>query len=276
MRVRLHILTAFLATLATTGAAQAASSASASVSNFNVSYTGSFEWVDSGITLGSGWAQDQTPVSLDMPYPAYPLSPAFADIYASERFATQSSSTTGRASSAAISSTANSLTVSVTTPDTGGVANASASWLGQFVLGKKSSVTFSWDTSVAGANTGGDFYRYLNSYGVSNAFASTSLLGGTLTQNTFMSGSSDYYYNLEPELGFIFSDSGSKKSLTVTNLSSTTGSRALNFNMSVQVSTTDYGNTPAVPEPEVWALGLAGLGMLGTLKRRRLAAVATR
>lgn len=174
-----------------------------------------------------------------------------------------SSDAVGTYAAAHAEASSTSLVAEATTGVNGGRASASATLTKYFSLAAHSSVTITWSASVVGSNTSNgaltDYY-YTDDLMDGSASASLGLLT-SLTEARF----GGYYHYDSDDLSFSFEESVSGKKLTVQ-----TGADARYFPLTVGVSayTEDYANP--VPEPETWALALAGLGLAGAVARRRL------
>lgn len=144
----------------------------------------------------------------------------------------------------------NSLTVS--TPTTGGFAQAEQDFILSFLLGAHTTVTFSWDTALSGSNAGA-------SAGVFSAL-------GTLNLGD---QSASYPFSLDfagtAGSGSGFSGTPIHRSISFTNNSDTT--ILSSYHSNIKISTRDVAT--AVPEPEVAWMALAGLALVGAQIRRR-------
>lgn len=143
---------------------------------------------------------------------------------------------------------------SVSTPAQGGFAQAEQDYLLSFLLGAHATVTVSWDIALSGSNAG-------HSAGLFSAMGTVNL------------GDQTHLYPFS--LAFdgtdgsasAFSGSPDHRSLTFTNTSDAT--ILTSYHSDARISTRDV--VPAVPEPEVAWLALAGLALVGAQVRRRKA-----
>lgn len=256
--------------------AHAASTVSASLTDFAVSATGGFNWLhaptaaspfETFLTADSadqiGWFDDGTFLYAD--FSPHQHADARPDAFVSAEV-----HTTGNVTTAQASSTATALYAVVTTPDAGGHAGASARWSDNFVLAAGASVTFSWTQSVAAFNPGGDLLpqRYLDGPNDTTDVGLTliEVFAGNQSLTTARNG---YAALGDADIGFSFSDLGQARSLTVTNWRTTayTGS----FTAYVSAESSDLRSAV----PEVHTLPLAGVGaaLVLLLRRRRMAAL---
>ncbi len=251
----------------------ASSQVSASISNFKVTVdAGSFNWVLAG--GGTQLSVGSSDYTLDVPtWPTFSVSAAWVSSgSAGTPLATLEADTANTVmpvvSYAKAASTGSSLSAFASTPDSGGDASAFASWQGQFTLGKDAKVTFTWVEDLTGANTGGDLYPQYMAGRVSQGLALTDVKISNALQNlrsnTTLTGLSDYNLSTGEDAGFVFSSEGNMRKLVVSNFKS---DAVFNFSATARVNTVDYAN--AVPEPETYALVLAGLGTLAAVGRRR-------
>lgn len=254
--------------------AHAASTVSASLTDFAVNATGSFVWLhaptatspfETFLTADSadqiGWFDDGTFL-----YPDF--SPHQRADAHPDAFATASIQTTGTVSTAQASSTATALHAVVTTNADGGHAGASARWSDSFVLGAGASVTFSWTQSLAGFNPGGDVLpqRYLDGPNDTPDVGLTliEVFAGNQNLTTAHNGFSGIG---DDDIGYAFSDLGQARSLTLTNWRATsyTGS----FTAYVSAEASDLPS--AVPEANPLSLAGMGLALVLLLRRQRAA-----
>lgn len=261
------------ACLAASAPVWASSQVSASISNFTATVdAGSFNWVLAGggtqLSVGS---EDYT---LNVPtWPSFYVSAAWVNSgSAGTPLATLEADTANTVmpvvSYAKAASTGNSLSAFASTPDRGGDAGATASWQGQFMLGKNAKVTFSWVEDLSGVNTGGDLYPQYMGGRVSNGLAQTDVTVSSILQNlhskTTLYGVSGYDLATGEDVGFVFSSEGNMRKLVVTSLKS---DAVFALTAMARVNTVDYAN--AVPEPEAYVLLAAGLGVMAVMSRRR-------
>lgn len=242
-----HIAAA-LASLALATAAQATSTVTSSLTDFNITVDqGGFGW-----TREVGQYYNMYAVSSDKPF--YEVSPIDQAGGYGKMFTSASASTTLTNAIASAAVSANSLSAIVTTPAAGGSAYATAQWNGFFDLGENSKVTFSWKESQSGTNSGalgsfgysivgfGDSYQAVSHY-YSDPSANWSTVDQGVTYSFWTVGNTHY-----------------------ASLSSTDAISSLNFHARVEVATNDIA---AVPEPESMALAFSGLAVAGFLARRR-------
>lgn len=250
----------------------ASSQVSASISDFKVTVdAGSFNWVlNGGSTQLSVGSNDYALISPT--WPTFDVSAAWVNSgSAGTPLATLEADTANTVmpvvSYAKASSSGTSLGAYASTPDSGGDAGATATWQGQFVMGKNAKVTFTWVENLTGLNNGGDLLpQYLGGQ-VSQGLTLTDVKIGNVSQNlrsnTTLTGLSDYTLSTGEDAGFVFSSEGNLRKLVVTSLKA---DNVFNFSAMARVHTVDYAN--AVPEPETYALVVAGMGMLAWMRRR--------
>lgn len=156
-----------------------------------------------------------------------------------------------------------SLFASVSTNEKGGQAFASAGVIHTFWLAPHSSITATWDTSVKGSNAGDTFALSYLDTGSGAAGATTFEDYGMMKHYTQGLGTP-----VDGSGAFQFEQHDNSRTLT----SSTQDTGRLVFlYVNVFASTYDYaGNSLPVPEPETWAMALVGLALMGIQARRRL------
>lgn len=248
------VLASALATFLATGA-QASSSVVVNLTHLDATATGAFAWLDLGHSF-TALAQDQTGWATDS-------TPTWSGWTADYSYGAAATVTTSAGTTASAGATANGYSFMVSTPTTGGTAVSSLDLWGNFSLAAHSSVTISWDRSALGTNMG--------------AAANTMVFTNSMVLN--MSGLiNDEWHGLTPlyaaqsiQNPSAFSFSGNDhQSFTFTNSSDDV--QINSFRTSVQVYTLDaVPTTTSVPEPEGYALALAGLATVGfvTIRRRR-------
>lgn len=158
-----------------------------------------------------------------------------------------------------------SMVATVSTGTDGGYASAAAAWVQSFMLEANSSITATWNVSIVGNNVADTFALSTgdHAHGIAGAFTSAP---ANLDSRTWMF--SDDYSALE---GFSF-----VKDETARTLTFRTGNVASWVFMRVEAiaSTTDFVGqslpvpVPDVPEPETWAMALIGLVLMGVRSRR--------
>lgn len=114
-----------------------------------------------------------------------------------------------------------------------------------------------------------------------NASASTALqvsgigASGSGSQSSYDNSSSSasytYTYSYDPQTGYTYTylPQNSSKSVTLAGAFVNTSTGDLNGNLYLQVSASGGTNVAAVPEPESYAMFLAGLGIVAAVARRR-------
>ena len=234
--------------------AQATSSMVVSVNNFGASSTGGFSWLtqlsDASITLQDqqGWVSASEPNWL----------PAVSG----SGYNTLSLTSANGAFGSVEFNPNNSYSIKLTTPATGAIGRVDLSIFNTFSLAAHSSVTFSWDRTATGTNSGSSAAGAGFSY--SNALVLLSS-GNAIGYQV----DAEPVYNIQPIAipgSFSIMDYTRHQSMTYTNDSANAITGA--FQGSVVVYSQDAVAT-AVPEPEGYALALAGLLTVGFLSRKR-------
>lgn len=242
-----HIAAA-IATLVLATAAQATSTVSSSLTEFNLTVDqGTFGW-----TREVGQNYSMYAVSSDKPF--YVASPFDQAGGWGKMFDTAAASTTLTNTVASAAVGRDSLTALVTTPAAGGSAYATAQWNGMFDLGENAKVTFSWKESQSGTNSGA-----LGSFG----YAIIGFTDSYQAVNHYYSDASANWSTVDHGITYSFWTAGDTH---FASLSSTDAISSLNFHARVEVATNDIA---AVPEPESLALAFSGLAVAGFLARRR-------
>ncbi len=143
---------------------------------------------------------------------------------------------------------------SVSTPAQGGFALAEQDYTLSFLLGAHATVTVSWDIALSGSNSGHSAGLF-SAMGTVNLGDQTKLFPFSLAfDGTDGSASA-------------FASSPDHRSISFTNNSDAT--ILTSYHSDARISTRD--EVPAVPEPEVAWLALAGLALAGAQVRRRKA-----
>ena len=160
------------------------------------------------------------------------------------------------------SATETSLLAEVSTGAWGGIASAQASLYAEVTLGAYSSIVITWSASTTGYNDGSktsltptydfQFYDYLQG-----------------SAQVDVGQQSEMIYDAEGHDDIQGQASSFNQSSTHREFVLTTGAtpQTTFFNISAYAMTQDYANP--VPEPEAWALTLAGLGLAGANAHRR-------
>lgn len=164
-----------------------------------------------------------------------------------------------------------SMIASASTGERGGFANAYAATHSVFSLAAHSSLTLTWDASVTGSSTGeqyalGSTTDSGHGY-VSVGFGYIPSIGLRLDTTT---GSGQSQWQNGEHIGFSFESVGTSRKLTV---ATTDEPFELNFSAIISASTIDYA--VPVPEPTTWAMALAGLALVGAGTRRRVSHLST-
>lgn len=256
-----------LLTLALSGTAHAAGSLSATLSNLTIATTGT-------VTLQEGATSAKTLQIYAIPESGYIGNGSFDSLVQVEDlldisdglFApTQANASHASGVAGSVSILADGLTASVSTAGPGGISVASANLTGTFSLAAHSSLTITWSLDVQGqgqsngVNTQEIAEEYIIGAGV--------LLSGTDPSNEiFLQGP-------------IFPNFAFGQTLANNQLTIQTGDTGMDVNFSayIDLQLVDPGNSPlhfgwapAVPEPETWAMVLAGLALVvaGHLRER--------
>lgn len=277
-----RLLIAALLALSLAGTAQATSSVTATLSNFQLSTTGTvrpyalgyynnatyeFEW---GTMQAYGRAETGVPLvlapgALTWRYEQYENNQAIIDATQGETPASWASAPSSSLSSGATHAQAHvnqdlSLVASVSTGAGGGYAYAAAGFTQSFWLEANSSITVTWDTYLTGSNSGEDYFlSYLNS--ATSAAGATTFQGPAMEHHTIADGTP-----ASPLGDFSFEKGDTTRTLTFT----TTDTGSL-VSLRVEAFVATYDHVVAVPEPETWAMALIGLALLGANARRRVA-----
>lgn len=158
-----------------------------------------------------------------------------------------------------------SMIASASTGERGGFANAYAATHTVFSLAAHSSLTLTWDASVTGSSTGEQYALGSTDSGqgyVSVGFGYIPAIGPRIDATT---GSGQSQWLNGEHIGFSFESVGTSRKLTV---ATTDAPLEFSFSASVSASTIDYA--VPVPEPTTWAMALAGLTLVGVGARRRV------
>lgn len=176
-------------------------------------------------------------------------------------FAPVHSSASGNSGSAfaSVSDEDMSMIAYATTGAGGGHAYAFANAYSYFSLGANSSITLTWDASIVGNGSGDTYFLGYGDYGQGNVTVTL----GSMSSTTQAYGNG--YWTYADDIAYSFEEVGTSKKLKIQ-----TGSvaRDIGFSASVFAQTVDYANP--VPEPETWAMALAGLALAGVAARRRM------
>lgn len=170
-------------------------------------------------------------------------------------FSTMSLASSGTVSSALASATANSLSITLSTPAAGGSAYAYASWETHFNMAANSAVVFSWLTSNTGSvSNGASAYTDV-------ALGASASLAQVIGEGYESSG--NFGYQIDGVSYTYWTDNGRQFAAITTGADAASN---VGFFARVQGHTVDVS---AVPEPESVALAISGLAVAGTLARRR-------
>lgn len=279
-----HLRIAALLALSLAGTAHATSQVTATLSNFQVTTTGTvtpYAWAfvsghESGTMLASSETSSgvaQVDAGGVMRWVDRQEQSIFTIIDATKGEtpdswdqAPASSTTSGTATAHARVNNDLSIVATVSTGTDGGYASATASWVQSFILEANSSFTATWNVSIVGNNVADTFALSMgdHAHGIAGAFTNAP---ANLDSRTWVF--SDDYSALE---GISFAKDETARTLTLT-----TGNVASWIFMRVEAiaSTTDFVGqslpvpVPDVPEPETWAMALIGLALLGAHARRQ-------
>lgn len=156
-----------------------------------------------------------------------------------------------------------SMIASVSTGSSGGYAHAMAIASMSFWLEANSSLTATWDTHLTGSNAGENYaLSYLNS--ASSGAGADTFSGPAMAHYTLADGQP-----LSPMGDFSFEKGDTSRTLTI---QTTDTGRIVHLRVEAFAATFDHvlsSRPPAVPEPETWAMALLGLTVLGVNARRR-------
>lgn len=253
------------------GSAQAVSSVVATLSNFQLSTTGSVTQGSPEQTysttsvdgLGGGISGANDLSWEDWSYAVKDSATSNPGNF----FATVSSTVADESITAfaAVSHEDRSMIAWATTGERGGFANAQAQTYSVFSLAAHSSITLTWDASVTGSSSG-EQYALGSATDSGWGYASVGFghipsIGLRLDSTT---GSGQSHWQNDQHIDFSFNTVGTSRTLTV---ATTDTPFELNFTATVFASTSDYA-TP-VPEPTTWAMALAGLALAGGVGARR-------
>jgi len=233
--------------------AHATSSVEVAITNFTATATGAFAWIDQTNGMGTG-AQDQLGW-------ATTTTPVFGDWVYNVTYSGVSNATSANGSSSTLTETGQGFFASLFTSATGGRARADLDFSHQFSLAGNSSVTFSWNRSISGVNTGQSSANVTYDYSNEMVVNTSGLVGDEWTgfapvdanQSTLISSA------------FSLNDGLVQQSITFTNTSS--DARITNFRTSFEVYSD--GVVAAVPEPASMSVLLIGLVAIGYLLQRR-------
>jgi hypothetical protein len=279
MKHRLQILALLALSLA--GTAQATSSVTATLSNFQLSTTGTvhpyalgyynnatydFEW---GTMQAYGQAETGVPLvlasgELSWRSEQYEDNQTIIDATQGETPASWATAPASSLSSGATHAHAHvnqdlSLVASVSTGAGGGYAVATAGFTQSFWLAANSSITLTWDTHLTGSNSG-------ENYVLSHLNSATSAAGAKMLQDPAM----QHYTIAEGTPASPLGDFSFEKGDTTRTLTFTTTDTASHISFRVEAFVETYDHVSAVPEPETWAMALIGLAVVGANARRRL------
>lgn len=233
--------------------AHATSSVEVAITQFNVTSTGAFSWIDQTNGLGVG-AQDQLGW-------ANATTPVFGDWVYTVTYGGTATVTTAGGSSSTLTQTEQGFLATLFTSATGGRARADLDFSYQFSLAGNSSVTFEWDRVISGINTGQSSANATYDYTNEMVVNTSGLVGDEWTGFAPIDGNQS---TLIPSAFFI-QDGLVHQSITFTNNSANT--RISNFRASFEVYSD--GAVAAVPEPTSMSVLLLGLAAIGYLMQRR-------
>ncbi len=281
MKHRLHI-TALLA-LSLAGTAQAASTVTAILSNFQLTTTGTVTPYlqnyrgDSGQEMGTmsalasaeiGYSYLTNTGALNWSTDQVEHVPVILDATQGQSPANWVSGPTASVSSGAKTAYAHvnadlSMIAAVSTGEDGGHALAAAVATQSFWLAANSSITVTWDATLRGSNSGENYaLSYLNT---ATSAAGADAGGPAMQHYTIAHGDQK-----NAQGGFSFIKRDTSRTLTF----QTTDSASLVYLRLEALATTHDHVTlappPPVPEPETWAMALIGLALMGANARRRL------
>lgn len=247
-----------VASLSLTLAAHAASTLEVQTINFKVTTSGgAFYWKGSTGTIGA-LAQDQTGWA-DIGTPSFGAWSIDTAAIPSDTTATVTTAA-GATATGTFSPSMSSLKVS--TSDAGGFALAERNWTGYFIVAANTTVKFEWDATAYGINTGNAndpfYYAHENEMAVNASVT----VGNQL--RTFQHYASAPAQSAD---GFELGD-GTVEHFSITFKNTSSSWVQGSFQSNINAYTRDVV-APAVPEPESYALLLAGLGTAGALMRRR-------
>lgn len=264
----LKTLAAAVAGICLTVGAHATSSLEVKTINFTVTATGGpapigrplFFWTSSTGTIGA-IAQDQT----GWTSPGTPSFGALAtDTAIIPSDTTASVSTTAGASAIGTFSPLLSK-LQVSTSNKGGFAEADRNWTGTFGVAAHTTVTFEWDAYAYGINTGNSQGSF--AYANENEMAVNSWVKVGNQQRSFQ------FIASQPAQSADVLELGNNKATEHFSITFKNNGDSLvyaSFQSGIQAYTRDVV-APSVPEPESYALLLAGLGTVGVMMRRRRA-----
>jgi hypothetical protein len=253
-------LAALIATCLVAAGAHAASTLEVKTINFKVTSTGFFAWTGSNGTI-STVARDQ----IGWQSAGTPDFGAWSNDTATIPGDNAASVTTAAGASASGTFSPGISTLNVSTSADGGFAQASRDWTGTFVLAAHAQVTFEWDAYAYGVNSGNTSGRSFV-YDHDNEMAVNSSVKVGNQMRTFQYLATGAAQSADGfELG-----NGTTEHFSITFKNTSNTFAYSSFRSSIQAYTNDV-TAPAVPEPESYALVLAGLGTAALLMRRRRA-----
>ncbi|MBI5926121.1 MAG: PEP-CTERM sorting domain-containing protein [Aquabacterium sp.] len=228
--------------------------------NFKVTTTGGpFYWTSSTGMIGA-IAQDQTGWS----GVGTPSFGAWSTDTGTIPADTTASVTTAGGASATGTFSPSLSSLQVSTSAAGGFAQADRNWTGNFIVAANTTVKFEWDAYAYGVNAGNSKGPFAYAHENEMAVNSTVKVGNQ--QRTFQ------YYASAPAQsadGFEMGNATLEHhSISFKNTSNTWAYGSFQSNISAY---THDVVAPSVPEPESYALLLAGLGTIGMVLRRRRA-----
>lgn len=272
MKHRLHI--AAMLALSLAGTAQATSSVTATLSNFQLSTTGTvrpYELLyynnatydfERGTMQAYGRTETGVPLvlssgALSWRYEQYENNQTILNATQGETPSSWASAPASSLSSGATHAQAHvnqdlSLVASVSTGAGGGYARATAGFTQSFWLDANSSITLTWDTYLTGSNSGENYaLSYLNS--------ATSAAGAEMSQGPAMR----HHTIAEGTPASPLGDFSFEKGDTTGTLTFTTTDTGSLVSLRVEAFVATYDRVLAVPEPETWAMALIGLALVG-------------
>jgi len=251
-------LVAGLAAACLCAGAHATSTLEVQTINFKVTATGgSFFWTGSNGTIGT-LAQDQTGWSA----PGTPTFGAWVIDNATIPSDNQAAVVTAGGATASGTFAPGLSTLKVSTSADGGFAQAERNWIGSFAVTAHTTVKFEWDAYAYGINAGNTAGPF--AYAHENEMTVNSSVKVGNQQRTFQYHASAPAQSADGfELG-----GGPVEHFSITFKNTSNSVVYGTFQSSIQAYTRDVV-APAVPEPQTYAMVLAGLGTMGMLRRRR-------
>ncbi|HEX5355085.1 MAG TPA: PEP-CTERM sorting domain-containing protein [Aquabacterium sp.] len=263
--MKIKLLATAVAGICLSISAHATSSLEVKTINFKVTATGGpaplgyplFYWTSSNGTIGA-IAQDQT----GWTSPGSPSYGALLTDIATIPSDNQATVTTAAGASATGTFSSAMSALQVSTSDKGGFAQADRNWTGTFAVAAHTTVKFEWDAYAYGINNGNASGPF--AYANENEMAVNSWVKVGNQQRTFQYLASGPAQSAD---GFELGNGTTEHfSITFKNTGNTWAYGS--FQSGIQAYTRDVV-APAVPEPESYALLLAGLGTVGMMLRRR-------